>query len=89
MAVSPGRSRRFAGVQSHRSWRSTRGRVVAGTVEAHTELESESGDRVVFSPPRLILEHGAPLTVPPSFAGDSFGKLAELMRCCDGLQELM
>ena len=61
------------------------------TVDAHTELEGESGDRVGFSPPRLILEHGAPLTVPPpsSLAGDSFGKLAELMRCCDGLQELM
>jgi hypothetical protein len=43
----------------------------------------------LFSPPRLTLEHGAPLIVPPSLAGDACGKLAELMRCCDGLQELM
>jgi len=72
VAVSPGRRRRFGfgGVQSHRSWRSTRG-------------------RALFSPPRLTLEHGAPLIVPPSLAGDACGKLAELMRCCDGLQELM
>ena len=70
VAVSPGRCVRFGGVQPCRSWRSTRGRVVAGTVDAQGELKGESGGRAVFSPPRLILEHGgARLTVPPSLAG--------------------
>ena len=55
----------------------------------HRSWRSTRG-RAMFSPPRLVLEHGAPPTrVPPSLAGDSCGKLAELMRCCDGLQELM
>ena len=70
VAVSPGRCVRFGGVQPCRSWRSTRGRVVAGTVDAQGELKGESGGMALFSPPRLILEHGgARLTVPPSLAG--------------------
>ena len=67
-----------------RSWRSTRDRVVAGMLDP----EDENGDRAVTSPPRPISEHNVPPSVPPPFAGDC-AKLAELMRCCDGLQELM
>ena len=64
--------------------------MVAGMVDAHSgsdDPEEERGERVVDFP-----LHAFPASAPLLSAGGGAvdrGKLAELMRCCDGLQELM